>query len=76
MTLTMPAVEVEGKATVKVHPFPNAELSGGGSFCYGEESQLSFALFGEPPWSVNYTDGVDFFVLQNISKSPFSIKTR
>ncbi|MEO0552232.1 MAG: gliding motility-associated C-terminal domain-containing protein [Bacteroidota bacterium] len=46
-----------GSANISILDKPTAVLSGGGSICEGETSELSLALTGIAPWSVIYTDG-------------------
>lgn len=44
--------------TILVHPLPTANLSGGGTACFGSNSLLNVSLTGKSPWTINYSDGV------------------
>ncbi|MGI9158201.1 MAG: hypothetical protein ACR2K1_00460, partial [Saprospiraceae bacterium] len=52
---------------VSVAPAPDASLTGGGEICLGDSVILHFALSGNGPFDVTWTDGVQQYVLQNIA---------
>ncbi len=57
-----------GLATITVHQLPTATISGTNSICIGENAELSIALTGTSPYSIEFSDG---FVANNITVSPY-----
>lgn len=46
---------------------PQGEITGGGTFCSGSNANITFNLLGSGPFDVVYTDGSNFFPLNNIN---------
>ncbi|MEM8567591.1 MAG: PKD domain-containing protein, partial [Bacteroidota bacterium] len=57
---------------IKVNESPTASLSGNNSICNGESTDLTINLTGTPPWDVNYSDGTNTVLIDNIASSPFT----
>lgn len=67
---------VSGSATVSEFPVPTATLSGSGSICQGsgQTANLSIALTGSPPWTVNWAvNGNNQAAITNIMASPYTL---
>jgi len=50
-----PSPEVHGTT---LSDFPTAFVTGSGTICAGQPRQISAALTGNPPWTLNWSDGV------------------
>ena len=50
--------EAIGVLDVEFNEAPDAEITGGGWICQGEESEVNFNLKGKGPWTLTYTDGL------------------
>jgi gliding motility-associated-like protein len=48
---------------------PDGAISGGGTFCEGTNTDITFTLNGSGPFDVVYTDGINNFTLNNISNN-------
>ncbi len=57
-----------GFARVTVRPLPTATITGTTSICAGESAELSVALTGTAPFSLEFSDG---FTANNIETSPY-----
>jgi gliding motility-associated-like protein len=53
--------------TISATTAPSGSLSGGGTYCPGSDANLVFNLSGNGPFDLVYTDGSNFFPLNNIS---------
>lgn len=61
-------------ASVQPIEIPAAQfISGNDDVCAGQFSTLSIELTGMPPWSIQYSNGVDNFTVNNILLSPHEI---
>ena len=58
-----------GSSSIVVHPLPTASISGGGSFCTGQNiNPINLSLTGSPSWNVSYTlNGVPQTLSGNIN---------
>ena len=66
VTHTVTGTDVNGcvgssQITINVNPLPTAIISGATTICAGNNTALSFALNGLPPFTLNYTDGINNF---------------
>lgn len=62
-----------GSASIVTNPLPTATISGGGTVCSGDAiPDISIALTGNGPWSVQYTDGTSNYWVDPIT-SPYVI---
>ena len=66
-------LQVAQGTPVVFYEIPAAALSGGNPICEGESAILTFTLTGNPPWSVQYSDGTNSFDLNGIATSPFTV---
>lgn len=60
-------------AVLQVIQIPTANLSGSQTLCSGNTAQLSFALTGDQPWSLQYTDGTNTLSPTGITQSPYLV---
>ncbi len=59
----------EGKALVVVNPLPTASIFGDNRICLGDPAQLRIELTGTAPWNITFTDGTEYFHVENITES-------
>ncbi len=69
--LTDPCLKVAAGTPVTFREIPTAEITGDGTLCIGDDTDLTINLSGEAPWTVQYTDGTTTFDLNGINSSPF-----
>ena len=60
-----------GKKFVK--PLPTAVIEPPDPICYGDSAHLTVILTGTAPWSITLTDGINSWVFDNITSSPFNL---
>jgi gliding motility-associated-like protein len=53
--------------TISAGVTPDAAISGGGTFCAGDSTDLTFNLNGGGPFNVTFTDGSNNYTLNNIN---------
>jgi hypothetical protein len=61
-----------GKMTV-LWAMPTAVIQPPPPICAGDSVHLTVQLTGTAPWSITLTDGVNNFVFNNITSSPFTL---
>jgi len=61
-----------GKMTV-VYALPTAVIEPPPPICVGDSAHLTIILTGTAPWSITLTDGVNNFIFNNITSSPFNL---
>jgi subtilisin-like proprotein convertase family protein len=61
--------------TVTVAPALSASMSGGGTICSGQTTNIQVTFTGAGPYNFDYTDGTTTYSLTNISASPYNIIT-
>ncbi len=59
---------MNGNAIITILPLPTATITGTTSLCAGESAELSVALTGTAPFSLEFSDG---FTANNIETSPY-----
>ncbi|GAO28141.1 large repetitive protein [Geofilum rubicundum JCM 15548] len=62
-----------GQAIVEMNELPTATLSGNQSICLGANAPLQLNLTGTAPWRVEYSDGTNVFVVDDILSSPHTV---
>ncbi|MBN1413504.1 MAG: T9SS type A sorting domain-containing protein, partial [Bacteroidales bacterium] len=68
---------VSGTGTVVYYTVPTATISGDIALCEHTATNLTVALTGTPPWTLNYReDANDPIHVSGITASPFTISTR
>ena len=61
-----------GKMTV-LYELPTAVIEPPPPICIGDSAHLTVILTGTAPWSITLTDGLNNFVFNNITSSPFNL---
>ncbi len=62
-----------GVATVTVRPLPTGRIFGDSRICAGGTAQIGIELTGTSPWSINYSDGTNIFVVTGITTSLYYV---
>lgn len=52
---------------------PGVSISGGGNFCEGDITALTFTFAGNSPWNLSYTDGTTGYYNANITSNPYTL---
>ena len=60
-----------GKMIVK--PLPTAIIVPPGPICAGDSAHLTVILTGTAPWSITLTDGINSWIFNNITSSPYNL---
>jgi hypothetical protein len=58
---------------IVLYALPTAIIQPPGPICVGDSVHLTVVLTGTAPWSITLTDGVNNFVFNNITSSPFTL---
>ncbi|MCF6366737.1 MAG: C10 family peptidase [Bacteroidales bacterium] len=62
--------EISELFTVSINALPTSSLSGSGTICDGETTDIAINLTGTAPWIITYTDGTNSFN-ETASDNPF-----
>lgn len=58
--------------TMTHYATPGVSISGGGNFCEGDFTTLTFELQGTGPWNLSFTDSVSPTYIANIASTPYT----
>jgi hypothetical protein len=58
---------------IVLYDLPTAIIQPPPPICVGDSAHLTVILTGTAPWSITLTDGVNNFVFNNITSSPFNL---
>ena len=63
-----------GTANVLINNTPTATMSGSGTICKGDSTNLSVSFTGTQPWNFTYSDGTTNKTITGVTSSPYSLK--
>lgn len=66
-------IDTSNTVFIELRPEVSGSFSGGGDFCPDETQQIHVQLLGTPPFSIEYTDGEETFIEEDITSNVFSL---